>query len=327
MARFFYFSILCYYLLMPLVIEKKQIEDWLKELKKDFKIVDSRKSILPAKQYFLPPKEDIFIFDKKTSQLSSPDSQKSLLIVFRYLGQLEAMTQLDEIMEKPSPDYFYWRRRKKSVLVGIIDQSVEVAPGSDMLLEKINSKQYQAIILTDQGGKVVKSKFFKKTEKPEMKKYSGKGKPLEKLSEMLLDPELLAEAVDWSWRTKHKIWDELKKRCLGCGICTYVCPICHCFSIEDRVELDDRKRVRCRQWDACTLPRFAQIAGGHNFHPTIKERYYNWYFHKFVRAYKEYGKSQCVACGQCAKYCPAGINIEKVLIEIVRDYEKHLSAR
>ncbi len=311
---------------MPLIIEKKQIKGWLKELKKDFEVNDMRESILPAKQYFFPPREDIFVFDKKTSQVSIPAYQKNLLVILRYLGQLEAMTQLDEIMEKPNSDYFYWRRRKKSVLVGIIDQSIKVAPGGDIVLEKINPKQYQAIILTDQGRGIIKSKFFKKIDKPEIKRYSGQGKPLKKLSEMLLDPELLSEAVDWSWKTKHKIWDELGRKCLGCGICTYVCPLCHCFSIEDRVSLDNKECSRCHQWDACTLPRFAQIAGGHNFHQTIKERYYNWFYHKFVRAYREYGKSQCVACGQCEKYCPAGISIEKVLIEIVKDYEKHLSA-
>jgi predicted aldo/keto reductase-like oxidoreductase len=68
------------------------------------------------------------------------------------------------------------------------------------------------------------------------------------------------------------------------------------------------------------LPEFAKISGGHNFHPTLKERYYNWYYHKFVRAYKEYGKSQCVACGQCQKQCPARIDIEKVLIKICKTY-------
>ncbi|MFH0803825.1 MAG: 4Fe-4S dicluster domain-containing protein, partial [Candidatus Tagabacteria bacterium] len=134
------------------------------------------------------------------------------------------------------------------------------------------------------------------------------------------------------WKNDSAIWEELAGLCLGCGICAYVCPLCYCFSIEDSVGLDGNKYTRCRQWDACTLPRFSQISGalpdgrqGFNFHKTIKERYYNWFFHKFVRAYKEYGKAQCVACGRCQKYCPAKIDIEKVLIEIVKKYEQSLS--
>jgi len=312
---------------MSLVIEKKQIKDWLGQLKKDFTVIDIRKAILPVKQYFLPPRQDIFIFNKKKSQLSgpvdgsssSPTKQKNLLIFGLGLSDLEAMTQLDEIMRKPQPDFFYWQKRDKAILIGLIDELVEVAPGGDMLLEKINPRQYRIRIVTAKGEKISKSKFFKEIAKPSVRNYPAKSTPLK---EMLLDSELLAEAVSWSWQNSHKIWDKLAKQCLGCGICTYVCPLCHCFSIEDRVSLDNKEAVRCRQWDACTLPGFSQIAGGHNFHQTIKERYYNWFYHKFVRAYQEYGRAQCVACGQCQKYCPAGIDIEKILMEIVRDYKK-----
>jgi ferredoxin len=304
---------------MSLIIEKNQVKGWLAGLKKNFIVIETKKMVLPAKQYFFPPKEDIFIFNKISGKLSVPEKRGKLLLVCSHLGELEAMTQLDEIMKTPRPDWYYWQKRDQSVLVGIVDQSVEAAPGADLILEKINKEQYRALILTAQGKKLVKKDFFKEIKKPKIKKYLPESKPLK---ELLLDPELLSEAVAWSWPAKHKIWDELGKKCLGCGICTYVCPICHCFSIEDRVDLDGEKCVRCRQWDACTLPKFAQVAGGHNFHKSIKERYYNWFYHKFVRAYKEYGRAQCVACGQCARHCPAGISIEKVLLEIVGDYKK-----
>ncbi|MBL7155306.1 MAG: 4Fe-4S dicluster domain-containing protein [Candidatus Portnoybacteria bacterium] len=301
---------------MALIIEKKQIKDWLGELKKDFKVVDTKKAVLPIKQYFLPPRQEIFVFDKKNQRLTALTDQKNLVIFCYYLDQLEAMTQLDEIMKKPQPDFFYWQKRDQATLVGLIDESVEVAPGGDIILEKINPRQYRVLVLTEKGKKISKNEFFKEVAKPQIKKYPAEPNLGKK---MLLDSELLAEAVAWS--INHKIWDELAKKCLGCGICTYVCPLCHCFSIKDRVSLTGTECTRCRQWDACTLPGFARIAGGHNFHPTIKERYYNWFYHKFVRAYKEYGKAQCVACGRCKEYCPAGIEIGEVLREIVMDYK------
>ena len=303
---------------MALLIEKKQIKDWLGQLKEKFRVVDTRKAVLPAKEYFFPPREEIFNFDKKSQRLTVPGYQKNLLVFGLNLADLEAMTQLDEIMKKPQPDFFYFQKRKRATIVGLTDESIKVAPGGDIILEKVNPRQYRLMVLTDQGRKISKSKFFKEVKKPRIRRYPAKSTPLK---EMLLDSELLAEAVTWSWG--HKIWDELAKKCLGCGICTYLCPLCYCFSIEDRVSLDSTEGTRCRQWDACTLPGFAKIAGGHNFHRSIKERYYNWFYHKFVRAYKEYGKAQCVACGRCQKYCPAGIDIEKVLLEIVGDYKKH----
>jgi len=302
---------------MDLVIEKNQIKNWLTELNRKNNVIDSKKSFLPIKKYFFPPKEDIFILNKKTNKIKSPDYSKNIIIISHHLAQLEAMTQLDEIMEKPNLDFFYWQKRKKSILIGLIDESVEVAPGGDLILEKINLKQYRAIIITKKGNSLLRNKFFKKVKNLKIKKYLGEKNPFK---EMLLDSELLSNAVEWS--KDHKIWDELAKKCLGCGICTYVCLLCHCFSIEDRVVLDNSECVRCRQWDACTLPEFAEVAGGHNFHKTIKERYYNWFYHKFVRAYKEYGKAQCVACGNCKRSCPAEINIGDVLKEIVRDYKK-----
>ncbi len=304
---------------MELVIKKKQIKDWLAELKKDFKVIDTRKSVLPPKQYFLPAKEDIFNFDRKKEKLKTIDKSNPVLLIIGHLSELEAMNQLDEIMEKPRHDFFYWQKRGKSVLIGIIDKTIEIPRGGDLVLEKINQQEYRTWVLTAQGRKLIKGKFFKKNKQPKILNYPSQPNHFKK---MLLDPELLAEAVKWSWESNHKIWIQLADKCLGCGICTYVCPLCHCFSIEDRVSLDNKNCLRCRYWTACTLPEFSQVAGGHNFHKTIKERYYNWYYHKFVRAYQEFGKSQCVGCGQCAENCPAGIKINEVIEEIVWDYKR-----
>jgi len=313
---------------MKTIIEKKQIKEWLEELKKDFKVFDVRKSVLPAKQYLFPTKEKTFVFNNKSGELKTPENNKKDFIVFGLdLEDLEAMTQLDEIMNTPEPDFFYWQRREKSILVGLVDYSKDILPGGDIVLQKINKNQYKIRVLTEKGEQIRKSKFFKKTEDLKIKEYKKEKCEFKKL---LLDPELLHDAVKWS--KDLKIWDELGEKCLGCGNCTYVCPICHCFSIEDRVGLDGKTCTRCRYWDACTLPEFGEVTGpptpkgefrrasGHNFHKTIKERYYNWYYHKFVRAYKEYGKAQCVDCGRCHRYCPAGIDIEEVVIEICKTY-------
>ena len=137
---------------------------------------------------------------------------------------------------------------------------------------------------------------------------------------MVLDSELVADAVEWPYQGMPDLWDDLAKTCLGCGICTYVCPLCYCFSTEDRVALDGKSCSRCRSWDACTLPKFAEVAGGHNFHKNIRERYYNWFYHKFVRGYREYGRSLCVGCERCKHQCPAGINIADVLSQILKAY-------
>lgn len=307
---------------MELVILRKNIDPWLKSLKGKYQVFDTRKDFLPPKQYFSPPQEDILTLRRKNNKLISAKNYSKNILFGLIPPDLQAIDQLDEIMKGERPDYFYWQKRKNSILIGISEFTLKMkmAIGGDLFLEKINEQEYRVYILTNKGRKLIKDEFFKKIKQPKVKEYSFPIKIA--LRDFLLDSELLAEAIEWSWESNHEIWDELSRQCLGCGICTYLCPVCHCFSMEDRVTLDDQKCIRCRQWDACTLPEFSQVAGGHNFHKTIKERYYNWYYHKFVRAYRQYGRSQCVACGRCRENCPAGIDIGKVLERIVKDYKK-----
>ncbi len=306
---------------MALVLKKKDIDSFLKELKEKQNVVDARKEkgLLPiVKTHLFPPKEKIF--KHKKGYIDSPVYQKKTIIFGLNPVDLKAVTFLDEVMEKPEPDFFYFQKREKTTLIGLSEYSLKVAPGGDLILEKINSEQYRVVKLTEKGRKI-SSKFFKEIKKPKIKKYSLKKTLLEKL---LLDSELLSNAVAWSYN--HKIWDELDKECLGCGNCTYVCPLCYCFSIEDEISLDKKECTRCRSWDSCTLPDFARVAGNHDFHKGVKNRYYNWFYHKFVRGYKEFGRSLCVVCHRCQETCPAGIDIEKVLKTIVKDYEKSLQA-
>lgn len=308
--------------------KRKDGEHIFSEIAQEFELdFDYSTTVLPAKEFFFPPKEETFVFDKKKKKVLSPHKSRSFVLFGLNLRDTEALVQLDEIMKKPEPDYFYFQKRNSAVVVSIINV-IDPLPhvGIDLILEKINEKQYRALSLSEEGKKILKSSFFKKVEKTKTK-VNPESKKMEKLRKLLLDPELIKDAVEWSWKGTPEIWEKLGKQCLGCGICTYVCPLCYCFSVDDRCSLDGKKCTKTRKWDACTLPGFAKITGGHNFHRTIKERYYNWYYHKFVRGYKEYGKSQCVACGRCQKYCPAGIDIEKVLVEIVKNYEKYISTR
>lgn len=307
---------------MTLVLEKNQVGVFLEELKEKFRVFDVREDILPPKKYFFPAIEEIFSFDKENSKVSYPKERGNFILFGLKNYDLEAITQLDIIMKKNWPDYFYLQKREKAILIGVSERPLSNYAGGDLILERINSRQYRVVPLTLWGKKISKSKFFNAEKNPKISLKPSSQK--KKLKELILDAEFLADAVSWSWKNYPKIWDELANICLGCGICTYVCPLCFCFLTDDKVCLDGKKCTRVRQWDACTLPNFSKVAGGHNFHKTLKERYYNWYFHKFVRAYKEDGMPLCVACGRCKKYCPAKIDIEVWLLKIIKDYEKYL---
>ncbi|MFA4890462.1 MAG: 4Fe-4S dicluster domain-containing protein [Candidatus Paceibacterota bacterium] len=317
-----------------LIIAEKQLDGLIEKLKEEFDFIDLRNAgdPLPFKKYFFPPEQETFSADKK-GKISTTKAPTGEFILFGlHLPALEALTYLDEIMGGTNEDFFYFQKRNKATVIGIVEGEMSAAPGGDIVLQSVHivggqqdGKIFRVFANTKKGNNIVlKNKdFFEEINENEIK-IEPTGNPLpewsQSMRELLLDSETLKDAVEWS-RDNHPIWEELRNQCLGCGICTYVCPICHCFSVEDRVGLDD-KCTRCRKWDACTLPGFAKISGGHSFRPTIKERYYNWFYHKFVRAYLEYGKPQCVGCGRCKKYCPAKIDIQEILGKILEDYRK-----
>lgn len=299
----------------PTTYEKEIIFDKVKDPKKVVLSYDT--TLLPPKIYFLPPEEELFRITK--GRVQEIKIKKKFIVFGLSLKDLTAILQLDQIMNKKPADTFYTRRREASTLIAVSEKKIGVPPIGDLILERISPQHYRAIALTAKGREIASLNQFEESE------FQGKASPKEapsKLDKMLLDSELLAQAVEWSREGYPQIWEKLGKLCIGCGICAYVCPLCYCTSTEDKTNFDQSICSRCRLWDACTLPSFAKVAGGHNFRSTQKDRYFNWFYHKFVRSYKESGQAQCVACGRCQKYCPAGIDIEKVLEEIIDVFQK-----
>jgi ferredoxin len=113
---------------------------------------------------------------------------------------------------------------------------------------------------------------------------------------------------------EHPIWEELSKKCLGCGACTYLCPTCHCFDISARVAGSEGFKFRC--WDSCMSKDFNLAAGGHNTRPTKVEKVRNRFMHKLKYHLDRYNLAGCVGCGRCSQKCPVNLDITTVISEI-----------
>ncbi|MBI4722383.1 MAG: 4Fe-4S dicluster domain-containing protein [Candidatus Stahlbacteria bacterium] len=107
------------------------------------------------------------------------------------------------------------------------------------------------------------------------------------------------------------LWEELAYKCLGCGVCTYFCPTCHCFDIQDEGKGNKCKRIRI--WDSCMFKQFTQEAAGTNPRPTLKERISNRILHKFKYLPENIGEVGCCGCGRCIINCPVNIDIRKII--------------
>lgn len=124
-----------------------------------------------------------------------------------------------------------------------------------------------------------------------------------------------AEALPPEWAgelAEHfdaPLWSALGERCLGCGLCAYVCPSCSCFDVTDSGSASCG--TRCRSWDSCGFARFTKHAAGYNPRPAQPSRYRQRVLHKFAWFPLEHGHFMCVGCGRCVELCPVGLDIRQ----------------
>lgn len=112
------------------------------------------------------------------------------------------------------------------------------------------------------------------------------------------------------------LWNEISAKCLSCACCTYLCPTCHCFDIQDEKKPGTNQGSRVRMWDSCMFSLFTQEASGHNPRPTIASRMRQRIMHKFNYFVENFGEIACVGCGRCVRTCPVNLDIRGIIKRI-----------
>ena len=111
------------------------------------------------------------------------------------------------------------------------------------------------------------------------------------------------------------LWQSLGDSCLNCGACTFLCPTCYCFDIQDEVVRGSGRRIR--YWDSCMFPLYSLHTTGHNPRGRKVQRTRNRFLHKLKYFPERYGPFSCVGCGRCVQDCPVNIDIREVMTDLL----------
>lgn len=296
-----------------------------KEIKKPSEMnLDFINSEIPPKALMFHQTETLFKFTPGTKgKIESVDVDEKKVVFGIRPCDAKSFFILDPVFSKDFEDPYFITRRKNTILVGLscikpgvncfctsFDDSPASSKSVDILLTDIGDKYY-AEVISDEGKQVVKSsvKLFKSaTEADDKQKKDAEKKAIETITRQQ-KTEGIVEKLDKIF--EHRYWKDVAAKCVGCGTCTYLCPTCHCFDIQDESTLT--KGARIRVWDTCMNPEYTLHASGFNPRPTRENRVRNRVYHKYNYYPKNFDVIACVGCGRCIDLCPVNIDIIDVV--------------
>jgi len=278
-----------------------------------------------TKKVMFPQTETMFAFrstDKGVSVEEPAPVPKTVVFGIRPCDARSFVT-LDPLFTKDFNDPYYARRREATVLIGhacaeptnrCFCPSVSGNPsgteGLDVLLTDIG-ENFHVQIVTERGKQAISGAAALLTpagaadQKKKQDADTASAAKIKRSINLKKMHEILPEAFELPE------WKELGSKCIGCGICTYNCPTCHCFDIQDEGTPYQGRRVRV--WDACMFPEFTVHASGENPRHNRSERLRNRMMHKFSYYPRNLGFISCVGCGRCIELCPVNEDLIQIL--------------
>ena len=297
------------------------------ELTPDKEIIfDYHNSKLSPKGLFFPQCEVIGTFDDKTLHEVTPLKNEFVVFGMRPCDA-RSLQLLDRVFDSVDiKDPYYLHKRENAIIVTVacndpqdtcfctaFGGSPAEKEGSDILVFDMGDSLLFEVC-TNKGKSCIEkfSNIFRKVEKADLiernqqKTIAEKKVPVMNYTGL---EEKLSINIDLA------VWESIAQRCLSCGVCTFLCPTCHCFALFD--EGIGSEEMRMKVWDSCQYPSFTLEASGHNPHGSNSERMKQRIMHKYNYFVQNFGETACVGCGRCVSYCPVNIDIREIMSDIV----------
>jgi sulfhydrogenase subunit beta (sulfur reductase) len=293
--------------------------------------LDHGNTVRPAKGFVFPQREVLYRFRQEAGgapQLTEtlPDDPRAVVFGVRPCDG-RAMVRNDKVFTCGFADPYYQTRRDRVAFVGLacatppspncfclsVGGSPDAEDGLDVLMTGLEGRYYVKALTAKGRGLISTAKGLfseaQAADKSEMESVHATARSYPQRSIAAMDK--VAEGLKRNFDSPE--WDALARACIGCGACTYLCPSCHCFDINDEITSQSPLAgERVRTWDNCQFPEFTMHTSGHNPRETTAARLRQRVCHKLLYFVENHNMQQCTGCGRCITHCPVGIDIVRI---------------
>lgn len=281
------------------------------------------------KDFLLPIREELFQFTQDGDILeTSPDTRQTIFWGIRPCDA-QAVQRLDLVFQSTREDEYYNAKRQTSILVGLacnipdttcfctsLDGGPHNTLGLDVLLTQLDD-MYLLDAVSEKGQHILNlahpvssSPTQHHLNQATLLRQQAEAQIVRKIDHANLVPRL-----QHSFDTEY--WKAAAQLCISCGICTFLCPTCHCFNIAD----EEMHRVKF--WDSCQFRTYSKHANGHNPRGQNFQRLRNRILHKFLYFQDNFSHYLCVGCGRCNRYCPMHLDLVAMVSNVSSLGERH----
>ncbi len=265
-------------------------------------ITFAKKSDYSAKEVVLPITQTLFYFTEEN--WSVPKISDKKILIFARSCDIHAIKRLDDIYLGNGAEDPYYKAFREKVRFALIECHTSFANCFCVSMGTNVAPDYDLFVRHDEQA------VYVGVNNPEFTF------PEEEVVEVTLQfvqenatKVTIPENFDLAAVTQAPLWQEYSARCLGCGRCSFVCPTCSCFSMQDIFYKDNANAgERRRVWASCMVDGFTDMAGGHGFRKSKGDRMRFRVMHKIGDYKKRFGYHMCVGCGRCDDICPEYIS-------------------
>ncbi|NLA26533.1 MAG: (4Fe-4S)-binding protein [Firmicutes bacterium] len=281
---------------------------------------------VPPKALLFPQTETLYRFSQGQEDLDLPGLDEEMILLGVRPCDARAMAIVEKLFRWDFEDPYYLKRRELITIVGLACNEPELncfctsvgggpasSEGLDVLMVDLG-ESYLLEAETEKGKALLEEvkDLLEEAGADALQQKEQVTKEAAAKIRRSVDPGGIPEALPGLW--EDPLWARVSAACLGCGICTYLCPTCYCFDIQDEVEGTAGRR--CRTWDSCMFAEYTVHTSGHNPRPTRRERTRNRINHKYSYFVDKFGVIACVGCGRCSTLCPVNIDLIDTLRQV-----------